>query len=681
MAAVWLGSNFTLLYPGHAHKPVVVLFFICSLLPVVRAAAGSIPHAVIWGGCIGLMFVQQPDVALFFALFAGAYFVFLLWNKQGFKPLRWFKVLVPAGVVAFIFAVGPLLGGYEQYVKGAAQMQEGDPKAKWNYVTQWSVPPDEVIDFIAPGYFGLRSNEPAGPYWGRTGQSADWEKTKQGFRNFKLESTYIGFIPVAFALFALFACRRSKHRAEILFWAGAALVALLLSFGRYFPLYALFFKLPAVNNIRNPNKFIQVFQVCLAILSAYGFDALWHSRGKGGTGAEKGSPVRAFFWTLLGIVFVLGLGALVLALGQQSGISGFVADGWPRDAAEIMVKNRAVALGYATGMAFIVLVVFALFTFRKFVAFFRYRNIIGALLVLVVAADVVKLSKHYVKEMPRSYIEANVLTGFLKANLGEQRVALLSQDGVNNIWITYLFPYNRIPTFNFTDMPRMANDYTEFLSAGQRNPLNMWRFSSVKYLLAPAGMEPQLAPAGCRKVLNYALQGAGNGEFKVVAYPNGPFAVYELQGSLPRFALFAGSEKVADEQVLPSALTDLSKVYLPSDSTLPELTGKGLGGQVEMISSRPGRVKLKVMASAPSILRVAEKYNPDWKAKVDGKAVIVERVDYLCQGVFIPAGEHEVALRYAPGRLYFYLQCSGMVLLLGALVMGLHQRNRGDVAD
>ncbi len=65
---------------------------------------------------------------------------------------------------------------------------------------------------------------------------------------------------------------------EILFWGTVAVVTLLLAYGKYFPLYALFYKLPLVNNIRNPNKFLQVFQMALAILAAYGLDIALRAR-------------------------------------------------------------------------------------------------------------------------------------------------------------------------------------------------------------------------------------------------------------------------------------------------------------------------------------------------------------------------------------------------------------------
>ena len=152
---------------------------------------------------------------------------------------------------------------------------------------------------------GWRSGEPEGPYWGRGGRSAEWDRTRKGFMNFRLEAQYIGAIPVCFALFALFAAVFGKtvgfrhqdtgsglrnidcpgeewrrRRASILFWGAVAVIAMLLSFGKYFPLYALFYKLPLVSSIRNPAKFIHVFQLALGILAAYGLNMALDSRAR-----------------------------------------------------------------------------------------------------------------------------------------------------------------------------------------------------------------------------------------------------------------------------------------------------------------------------------------------------------------------------------------------------------------
>lgn len=202
-----------------------------------------------------------------------------------------------------------MLSGYESNVKGTVSMQTGSAQEKWEFVTQWSWPPEECIDFIAPGYMGWRSGEPEGPYWGRMGRSAGWEQTRQGFMNFKLENMYLGIIPVLLALFAVLMTIMGKEsqftvdapspasgvrcpastspwpfaaerRAEVIFWSCVAAITLLLAFGKFFPLYALFYKLPFVNSIRNPNKFLQIFQLALGILAAYGLDGILRDAGK-----------------------------------------------------------------------------------------------------------------------------------------------------------------------------------------------------------------------------------------------------------------------------------------------------------------------------------------------------------------------------------------------------------------
>ncbi|QHI68062.1 hypothetical protein [Tichowtungia aerotolerans] len=566
------------------------------------------------------------------------------------------------------------MSGYKQHVKGSAQMQTENKQAKWDYVTQWSFPPEEMIAFVAPGYTGWRSNEPEGPYWGRMGRSPGWEQTKQGFQNFKLENTYIGVIPVVFALFALFSCRRSKNRAEILFWGGSALAALVLSFGKYFPLYSIFYKLPVVNSIRNPNKFLQVFQVCLAILTAYGVDTLFRSSGfsvqSSAHQRSNTQSLKPFFYFLAGILVLFVLWALSLTMNNVEDISRFVAQGWPQEVARTIVPNKIAALWHASLMAAIATAVFAVFSFpslgkRLSNLSKHWKMVLGAVLVLIVAADAVKLSKHYVKEMPRSYIEANALTDFLKKGLGHQRVALLSQQGIYGIWTSYLLPYNKISTFNFSDMPRMANDYKAFLETGQRNPLNMWRFSAVKYLLGPSQAERQLT-GQARKVFAYDLtQGVKAGEFKVVPSATGQHAVFELLNSSPRYAVTAPVDPLPDEQAL-AAVGQLPRAEI---------------GVAEVLAYRPGKVKLRVSADAPAQLRAAEKWDADWKASVRGKPAKVERIDFICQGVDVPAGMHEVVLWYAPSKLFFYMQCAGYLVLFVSLGKMFIQRKESHAAD
>jgi hypothetical protein len=288
-AAFWLSSNLAITYGGHVPKYAVLLFATLALLGIERM--GATRHgawALVAGGAMGLALVEQQDVGIFFGLFVGAYAVFTLWRMTEVAwPRRVAVYLLPMGIMAVWLACASLLQGYTHNIQGVASVGTEDRGAKWEFVTQWSYPPDESVALVAPGYMGWRSGEGEGNYWGRLGQSAGWGQAGQGFMNFKLDDWYLGMVPVLFALLicgtvwrrmqsaqgeSVVAADGPNLRADIIFWGVATLVALLLAMGKYSPLYQLFYQLPVVNNIRAPVKFMQVFQVSLAVLAVYGLD-------------------------------------------------------------------------------------------------------------------------------------------------------------------------------------------------------------------------------------------------------------------------------------------------------------------------------------------------------------------------------------------------------------------------
>ncbi len=391
----------------------------------------------------------------------------------------------------------------------------------------------------------------------------------------------------------------------------------------------------------------------------------------------EGSPpeVRRFFWILVGVSGVLVLWALSLSLDRTGDIRQFMAKGWPQDAARVIVQNKITALWHASFMAAVVTAVFALFSFptlgkKAEKVSKHWKTVVAVALVLIVAADAVKLSKYYVKEMPRSYIEANALTDFLQENVGHQRVALLTQEGIYNIWVAYLLPYNRIPTFNFAQMSRMQSDYKNLLATGSKNPFRMWRFAGVKYLLGPSAFQKQLPVGVAKKVFAYDLAPAANGSFQVIASPAGAHAVFELLETVPRYCLVEPEQIASDEQAALNRIGDVRKPLLGAETL----------GSVAVLQYRPGRVELKVRSDRPAVLRAAEKYDADWIATIDGDRADVRKIDYLCQGVSLPAGEHTVVLKYAPSKHFFYMQCAGYLILAGALLWTFFQRKKGSDA-
>lgn len=293
LCAFWLSCNLSTTYAGHCGKFAVLLCASGALFCIRQTMQWK--HPWLWsmlaGGALGIMLLEQQDVALFFGIFLAAYALFLLTRNPQQPWIRRVGVLVTMGVMALLEAGPTLLQSYTQNIQNVSVVSQEAPQAKWEFVTQWSFPPEETMALLAPGFVGWRSGESEGPYYGRMGRSAGWETTGQGFSNFKLDDWYMGAIPLVFSLMAIFAAvwnnkatssteEWATQRAEVLFWGGVAIVTLLLSLGKFFPLYTLFYQLPVVNNIRNPVKFMQVFQVAVGILAAYAyhFCLYWQAR-------------------------------------------------------------------------------------------------------------------------------------------------------------------------------------------------------------------------------------------------------------------------------------------------------------------------------------------------------------------------------------------------------------------
>lgn len=84
---------------------------------------------------------------------------------------------------------------------------------------------------------------------------------------------------------------------------------------------------------------------------------------------------------------------------------------------------------------------------------------------------------------------------------------------------------------------------------------------------------------------------------------------------------------------------------------------------------RPDSQHIRIHLNAPRdcLAVIAESYYPFWKAEVDSKPAELLRVSTAVMGLQLPAGAHDIALRYEPPRAY----CVAGVVSALALVAGL----------
>jgi hypothetical protein len=118
---------------------------------------------------------------------------------------------------------------------------------------------------------------------------------------------------------------------------------------------------------------------------------------------------------------------------------------------------------------------------------------------------------------------------------------------------------------------------------------------------------------------------------------------------------------------------------LPSEVAVweggPELSGGG--GTVDWIEADADALRLRVHANAESPLVVAEAYAPGWSATVDGSPAPLYPTNGALRGVIVPAGDHDVALRYRSPGLVLGVLLGVLGLLVCAVLAGGAIRSSG----
>ena len=712
LLSCWLGSTFFLTFAGHIGKFGVVMFAGIYLYLVERAVRDrSIAFAVMAGAAMGGMFIEQTDSALFFALVLGPYALFRGWQEFRFSVGGHARVILPLVAITAMVALHSVYSAISFYrMDKPVVTEEQNWQELWDYCTQWSWPPSETIEFIAPGYMGWRSGEPTGPYWGALGRSPQWQpQFGPNGMNFKLETFYKGFLPIMFLALGIYGSLIRKRddvqaRQQVIFWTAAMVVTFVLASGKHLPFYRLFFELPGISSIRNPVKFMQITQIAMGILAAFGLDYWLATLRRGTVKNDADRDVLASFTKGVGIAAVLfSLATLVLMIQSGGSVSTFTAAGW-QGMAEAIVKTRLSAMAHLSVMAWLSYGLLRMGRVSGQIKHSSWRHLGGAVLV-VVMVDQLMISWRYVQSVETSsLVSEGALIPRLRQDLGVQRAYLWSppagaQDqwgGLYNQWMTILFPYHQIPLANITQM-RMPDDYKLYFDAMNQRPLQMWAQMGVGLSLVPSDFwgrirnDPSLR-GFFEPVAGFSIVPAGKTGATTVAAPPqqaGQHLLLRYLKPSDRYSLISAwrsADLVESVRLLPE-LEPLTVALVDPDaaSAWPASGEPGRTGTVVVTSYRPGRIELKVTVDRAAVLRASDKYTPDWKAWVDGVERPVVRTDAVFLGVMMePSAQPQtVVLEFSPSRSTLYLQLAGMGLALlafGAVVVrgGFKPRESAD---
>ncbi len=561
------------------------------------------------------------------------------WKAGGFALLA-----MALGVAVAMQVYLPAL----DYLPVSARSGFGNPGEAYKYATMWSIHPSELVTYILPGAFGFGGVT----YW--------------GFMPFTDFPHYSGAIVFALAVAGIVTGRR---KPVVLFLAGVALLALLISFGNFFsPVYDLFYNIaPLFKSFRVPSMALIVVELCMALIAGFGLQAYLDRPLSKTSGLLKGLGIA------IGIV-------VILFLAFEGPFEQLLRASFPQvriDSPDLVAMVNNIRWGLWRGSLFLLIFIAAL---SAGILWLAARGMIGArvaalALVALSAADLLWIDHQIVGPDERSLraspmVERPVLETALEND--DVTRFLASRPGTFRIYPAGpLFTENKFSIAGLESTggyhAAKLGIYQEFLSqTSNLSSVEVLRMLNVGYVVTPLPVE------------HPALKLVSTGHLKLVS-GEVPVAIYQLEGDMPRiwFAPWVASvpkdsDAVAAIMAGRGTQGGVFAAGLPWQGTKQFAAGSVISSQRSAES-----VSMKVRTDGEAFLVLSEVYYPQlWKLSVDGREQNAVKVDGLIRGVSVPAGEHDIRFVYDRSRFETGRKISLVALLLsfgmaiGGLVVG-----------
>lgn len=477
----------------------------------------------------------------------------------------------------------------------------------------FSMPPEQVLSFAVPGFFG---GQIPGPYWGRW---YPWEITG-----------YFGAAALLLAFAGLFSADR---RAVFFKWCAGGV--LILALGKYLPLFPLLYHgFPGIAVFRCPGRFVVFAAFSGCVLAAFGLDALLAS-----------SPEQ-FRRTLRRMVIfaaaVFGGAGLFLAVSAAGDyalwrklLSAMAAlpDRMLAPANSLEIYRQLYA-GAAKSWLASALAAAALLSGCMF--FRNGRRALGVFICCVCLLELWACGHSHITMFDSSSLALEKgAREFLAGDSLPHRAAGI---GIPPAVMTA----SGIETADGYYSVRLKS-YQEFFNFSQGRP-------AEKDMARLEQLPPMLAYLNLKYVVSAGKLPA-NPLLKEVY--SGPSAtIYRWTPGLERF-YFTGNVRRAERGEMLALLSDWEPATLPFALTeietgLKNVDAKAAFGRVEY---SPARSHVSLNASAAGMLVMNESWYPGWRAYVNGREAPVLRVNYYARGVALEAGENDVVFRYSPTGL------------------------------
>lgn len=558
----------------------------------------------------------QATIYLFLVVFAYFFFRILSLGEQKDRRSKVVAVLV-AGVTALLLCSVQLLPTWEIFQLSARKAYS----------------PEKISELLLPWFYPIASFVP--DFFGNPASRNYW------YPGTYIERvSYIGVIPLFFALISVFYRRKEKM---VLFFVSLVVAVLLLALNlppaRFF--YGM--KIPIISTTV-PTRILYILAFSMAVLAGLGVDFYLKNR--------KVKKVASLAFLFLGFYVFFWLFTFIAP--------NIFPNHWWLSYLNISQRNLILPTTFA-------------FLGTTLIVFSSWRNnqkVIFWVIILITVFDLLFYFKKITPFSPPEFIypETEIMK-FLQENAGINRFWGYGSGYIESNFSTFTRTY-AVDGYD----PLFIRRYGELISASDNGKIKDPIPRADVVLAGGYGQEALRENPFRQQLLNllgvkYILQ-KDEGlvdewqpdyqtfpqEIYELIWQKGKWQVYENKSVLPRFFLVGDYQVEKDKQKIVDLIFDpefplrkkvILEESLPSDFVLD----KDLVGQVENLEYQANKVEFKISSSGNGLLFLSDNFYPGWKAKIDDQETKVYRANYAFRAIFVPQGEHRVVFSYCPDSL------------------------------
>lgn len=691
LAAVFITPIIQLIIVGHNSKMIAIMMFPAILLMLERLydiiSEGKIKENIFrillyFGILVFFIHVQMSSnhVQMLFYFFSGIgiYMVYrLLFNlvkKIDFKPALISLVLFGAavGLSASMYADSYLSSReYNKYsirgVPGITQApgeQKVSGAADYEYSTNWSFSPVEVMTFFVPYWVGFGDVEVKGQkantYWGQM--------------PFTTSPMYFGIITILLAFIGIY--YNFKKNALVQAMVIISFLALLLSFGRTWPLLydILFYNLPYFSSFRAPVMIHILINVAFVILAGFGIKSIIDiTKDKVKTAGFLKSAKYIFMVLAIPVLFsFIGFqdyytsqvqaSPLIQKLTQQ-GANQQQIQQYVTQISQIAydnVKSELLIVGLLLLAAF-----GACYMFVK--GSIKYQLFLIAIILFTIIdlwhIDFKTLHWDNKTDSEQTFKTPDYVDWILKNEKNTYDFRVLHLDKGQPVRENTLAYWRLQNIYGYQGAKlRIYQDMDDVV--GMTNPA-AWRLMSTKYIITDKPYNDSM--------FTTVFEGKSSKKYVLLNnkyYPKAYFVKsVKTAGGLE--ILNAIKEGNTDPKEMAFLEKDLSeKIDAPDQTAKVHITNYGIHS-----------ITLDAEASGNNLLYFSEVYYPDWKVYIDGKPGEILKINYLFRGVVVPKGKHNIEFKFEPETYYTGKNISIgtnilLVAIFGAAIGGMYFRRK-----